>query len=84
MHEPNSRLIISGCSRLSLSPESRQADRESGQRMRKALTFLGATVGSYAGWYIGSPIGFMTAFVLSMIGTGLGIYAGIRVARNYE
>jgi hypothetical protein len=52
--------------------------------MRKALTFLGATIGGYAGWYAGAPIGFMTAFMLSMVGTGLGIYGGLRVARNYE
>jgi hypothetical protein len=55
-----------------------------GSSMRKALSFMGATVGSYAGWYVGAPVGFMTAFMLSMVGSGLGIYVGLRVARNYE
>ena len=51
--------------------------------MMKLYGFLGATVGSYAGWYLGSLMGFMTAFMLSMVGTGLGIYAGRRVAQHY-
>jgi hypothetical protein len=52
--------------------------------MRKALTFMGATVGGYVGWYAGAPVGFMTAFTLGMVGTGLGMYLAVRVARNYE
>jgi hypothetical protein len=51
--------------------------------MMKLYGFLGATVGSYAGWFLGTPMGFMTSFVLSMVGTGLGIYAGRRVAEHY-
>jgi len=52
--------------------------------MKKLFAFLGSTIGGYIGWYLGSPIGFMSAFVLSMLGTGLGIYAGYRAAQNYE
>lgn len=52
--------------------------------MRKALTFMGATVGGYVGWYAGAPVGFMTAFILGMVGTGFGMYLAVRVARNYE
>ena len=51
--------------------------------MLRLYSFLGATVGSYAGWALGSTVGFMTAFMVSMVGTGLGIYAGRRVARYY-
>lgn len=51
--------------------------------MMKFYGFLGATIGSYAGWYLGMPMGFMTAFMLSMVGTGFGIYAGRRVAQYY-
>ena len=50
--------------------------------MRKLFTFIGGTVGSYAGWALGAPIGTMTAFMVSMVGTGLGIYAGYRVASH--
>ena len=52
--------------------------------MLKLYSFIGATVGSYAGWAIGAPVGFTTAFMVSMVGTGLGIYARApRVARHY-
>ena len=52
--------------------------------MGKLLGFVGATVGSYLGWWIGSGAGIMTAFMLSMVGTGAGIYVGRRVAAHYE
>jgi hypothetical protein len=85
MDEPHARLDdIRVLTSVAVRPEPHLADKESGKRMRKALTFLGATIGGYAGWYIGAPIGFMTAFMLSMIGTGLGIYAGIRATQNLE
>ena len=51
--------------------------------MLKLYSFIGATVGSYAGWAIGSPVGFTTAFMVSMVGTGFGIYFGRRVAKHY-
>lgn len=51
--------------------------------MLKLYSFIGATVGSYAGWALGAPIGFTTAFMISMVGTGLGIYAGRKVAKYY-
>ena len=52
--------------------------------MKKLLALLGSTVGGYIGWALGSHGGFMLSFMLSMIGTGVGIYAGYRVAQNYE
>ncbi len=51
--------------------------------MLKLYSFIGATVGSYAGWAIGAPVGFTTAFIVSMVGTGVGIYFGRRAARYY-
>jgi phosphate/sulfate permease len=51
--------------------------------MRKLLIFLGATVGSTIGWYLGAPIGTMTAFMISTIGSGAGMYAGAKVAQHY-
>ena len=51
--------------------------------MRKPLAILGAVAGSTFGWWLGSFIGIMTAFVLSMIGTGVGIYLGARITRHY-
>lgn len=51
--------------------------------MSKFYSFLGATIGGYAGWALGARIGIATAFILSMIGTGLGIYYGRRIAQYY-
>lgn len=51
--------------------------------MSKLLGLIGASMGGAAGWWLGDHIGLMTAFWLSMVGTGLGIYAGGRIARRY-
>lgn len=51
--------------------------------MRKILAFLGATVGGYAGWYLGAPFSFFTAFILSAIGSGVGMWLGIRFSQRY-
>jgi hypothetical protein len=51
--------------------------------MLKLYSFIGATAGGYAGWALGAPVGFMTAFVVSMIGTGFGVYVGRRVADHF-
>ena len=47
--------------------------------MNKLIGFVGATIGSYAGWALGVRFGFMTAFMLSIVGTGVGIYVAKRV-----
>ena len=51
--------------------------------MNKLMATIGATIGSGIGWWLGAKIGFMTAFMVSMVGTGIGIYYGRRIARNY-
>ena len=48
--------------------------------MRNVLGFVGATLVGSVGWYIGAPVGVMTAFFLSTIGSGVGMYAGRRIA----
>ena len=48
--------------------------------MSKLLTLLGATLGGAIGWWLGARLGTMTAFVVSMVGTGFGVYAGRRIA----
>lgn len=52
--------------------------------MSKLFGFIGATAGGYLGWWLGAPGGTMTAFMLSMVGTGAGMYVGRRVASDYE
>jgi hypothetical protein len=51
--------------------------------MTKMLVFIGASVGGWIGWWAGAPVGTMTAFMLSMVGTGAGMYFGRKVADNY-
>ncbi len=48
--------------------------------MSKVLTLLGASVGGAIGWWLGARLGMMTGFVVSMFGTGAGVYAGRRIA----
>jgi hypothetical protein len=52
--------------------------------MTKRLMLVGSTLGSYTGWWLGGHAGMMTAFVLSMIGTGAGLYYGRRIGQSYE
>jgi hypothetical protein len=42
----------------------------------KLLVGTGATVGGALGWWAGAGIGVLTAFVLSVVGTGVGMYLG--------
>ena len=42
--------------------------------MSKLLWFVGATVGGALGWWLGALMGTMTAYILSTVGTGIGIY----------
>jgi F0F1-type ATP synthase assembly protein I len=51
--------------------------------MKKLASLVGATVGGYAGWYLGALAGTMTAFMVSMVGTGFGMYYGVKIAKRY-
>lgn len=44
--------------------------------MSKMLAWAGATLGGALGWWAGAGVGTMTAFLASVVGTGLGIYVG--------
>jgi hypothetical protein len=48
--------------------------------MNNLLSCVGASLVGSIGWWMGERVGFMTAFILSMIGTGVGMYAGRRLA----
>jgi uncharacterized membrane protein YeaQ/YmgE (transglycosylase-associated protein family) len=45
---------------------------------------VGATAGGWIGWALGAPIGIFTAFAISMVGTGLGLWAGRKAADRLE
>ena len=51
--------------------------------MNKAINFLGMTIGGYVGWYIGLPVSVFTAFMLSMVGTGLGLWGAMWAVKRY-
>ena len=51
--------------------------------MEKLMGFVGATVGSLVGWYLGILVGFMTGVILSIVGTGFGLWAGRCAAKRW-
>jgi hypothetical protein len=51
--------------------------------MTRLLAFLGMTVGGWVGWVIGAPVSIFTAFVVSMVGTGLGLWAARWVEQRW-
>ena len=44
--------------------------------MSKLLAWVGASLGGAVGWWAGDRIGLFAAFILSMVGTGAGLYLG--------
>jgi hypothetical protein len=44
------------------------------------LAWVAATLLGAVGWWAGALEGMFTAFVLSMVGTGVGLYLGRRMA----
>jgi hypothetical protein len=51
--------------------------------VKRLLGFVGATIGSTVGWWLGAHIGITTAVMVSALGTGLGLWAGVRIATDY-
>ncbi len=51
--------------------------------MEKLLGFVGAAAAGAGGWWLGAHAGVMTAFMLNIVGTGVGLYAGRKAARYY-
>ena len=49
----------------------------------KFFIFLGLNLGGALGWYVGDPFGFMPAFIISGIGSVMGVYAGWWAARRW-
>jgi hypothetical protein len=53
--------------------------------MNRLLMFVGTTGGGYIGWWAGDSLGFgmMGAFVISSIGSLIGVVAAWKVIVNY-
>jgi len=41
------------------------------------------TTGGWIGWALGAPVGLFAAFILAIVGTGAGLYFGLRIANDY-
>ena len=54
--------------------------------MVKLCIFGGTTVGGYLFWYLGDKAGldFIWSYVLSGVGSVLGVYLGWKVAQHYK
>jgi hypothetical protein len=46
--------------------------------MRTLIGWLAASLAGWAGWWLGSKIGFATGVMLSAVTTGFGLYFGFR------
>lgn len=51
--------------------------------MSRILSLCGMFVGGWAGWALGIRIGLFTAFAVSLIGTGAGLYAANRITHHF-
>lgn len=52
--------------------------------MNKLVVSLSSFLLASAGWWIGAFAGPLAAFVVSMIGTGVGIYAGKKIVNMWD
>lgn len=46
--------------------------------MKRILGLLAASFGGWAGWWLGSKVGFATGVLLSVFASGAGMYAAYR------
>ncbi len=51
--------------------------------MKGLVAFLGMSVGGWVGWALGARVSTFTAFVVSMIGTGAGLYYAKKFVDRY-
>ena len=65
------------------SPSERQAGVLPFTSMNKLLILIGMTLFSWLGWWAGEPFGFLTGFLLSGLGSLIGVYVGWRINRDY-
>ena len=50
--------------------------------MKRLLDLMGMSVGGWLGWTAGAPVSIFTAFIVSIVGTGLGLYLVRRLMRS--
>lgn len=50
--------------------------------MKGFLNMIGMSVGGWLGWWLGAQISMFTAFMVSMAGTGIGLYYTQRMVKR--
>ena len=50
--------------------------------MKGFLNLFGMSVGGWIGWALGAQVSFFTAFIVSMVGTGVGLFYSQRVIKR--
>jgi len=50
--------------------------------MKGFLNFIGMSVGGWLGWWLGAQISMFVAFMVSMVGTGIGLYYTQRTVKR--
>jgi hypothetical protein len=50
--------------------------------MKGILNLFGMSAGGWLGWVLGAQISFFTAFIVSIIGTGAGLYFTQRAVKH--
>lgn len=51
--------------------------------MKGILNLAAMSLGGWLGWAIGARVSFFTAFIVSMVGSGAGLYAANRLMRSF-
>ena len=67
--------------RFYFNPKRKRADRV--LTVNTFIIIVLTSIGGWGGWWLGYHLGIFTALVLSMIGTGFGLYAGRKIGRMY-
>lgn len=52
--------------------------------MGRLLALAGALLGGWLGWAAAERLGGVAAFLVSLVGTGLGVYAANRITRYFR
>jgi len=51
--------------------------------MKGFLNFFGMSVGGWIGWALGAQVSIFTAFIVSMVGTGFGLFYTQRAIKRF-
>ena len=51
--------------------------------MKKIILFISISLFSWIGWWLGEPVGIMTGYFASVVGSGVGVFAGVKFNQAY-